>query len=209
MKKINWKIILTTCFVCLFPILIGIIFYQQLPEKMAVHFTITNEPDSFASKNFALFGIPILLTLLQLFCCVISDLKGKDQENDKNPRLITIVKWIIPILSIVTSTMMIQISLGNLVDIRKNICLVLGIMFIFMGNYFPKISYEQARGKMYPFPKNENTYRKITMIFGYSFVISGIALLFSILFAPIYSVVILVLMVLISLVELIYCFVKN
>ena len=73
MKNINWKIVIITSLVCLLPIVLGIIFYQQLPEQMPVHFNINNEIDSYASKNFALFGIPIILTGLQVFCCILTD----------------------------------------------------------------------------------------------------------------------------------------
>ena len=42
MKNINWKIVIITSLVCLLPIVLGIIFYQQLPEQMPVHFNINN-----------------------------------------------------------------------------------------------------------------------------------------------------------------------
>ena len=46
MKKINYKILLVTCIVTLFPIALGLVFYDSLPNEMAVHFNIKNNPDN-------------------------------------------------------------------------------------------------------------------------------------------------------------------
>ncbi len=207
MKNINWKILIITSIVCLLPILLGIIFYQQLPEQMPIHFNINNEVDNYASKNFALFGIPIILTTLQIFCCIITD--RKEEKEAKRPRFITIVKWFIPILSVVVSTILIEIPLGSTVDVRKSICLVLGILWILTGNYLPKMSYEIAKGKFHPMPKDEKTYRKMIRMLGYTFVISGIALLVSILFPPISTITVIIVLVVAILIEGFYCLIKK
>lgn len=207
MKNINWKILIITSMVCLLPIVLGIIFYQQLPEQMPVHFNINNEADNYASKNFALFGIPIILTALQIFCCVITD--WKENKETQRPRFITIIKWFIPILSVVVSTILIEIPLGSTVDVRKSICFVLGILFILTGNYLPKMSYEMANGKFHPMPKDEKMYRKMVRMLGYTFVISGVALLVSILFSPICTATVIIVLVVAILVEGLYCLMKK
>ena len=207
MKNINWKIVIITSIVCLLPILLGIIFYQQLPEQMPVHFNINNEVDNYATKNFALFGIPIILTILQVFCCIMTD--RKEEKETKRPRLIMIMKWFIPILSVVVSTIVIEIPLGSTVDVRKSICLVLGILYILIGNYIPKMSYEMAKGKIHPMPKDEKMYRKMVRMFGYTFVISGIALLVSILFPPIFTATVIIVLVVAILIEGLYCWIKK
>lgn len=207
MKNVNWKILIITSIVCLLPIVLGIIFYQQLPEQIPVHFNINNEADNYASKNFALFGIPIILTGLQIFCCVITD--WKENKETQRPRFITIIKWLIPILSIVISTILIEIPLGSTVDVRKSICLVIGILFIVTGNYLPKMSYEMAKGKIHPMPKDEGEYRQMVRMLGYTFVISGIALLVSILFPPIFAATVMAVLVVTILIEMLYCLMKK
>ncbi len=207
MKKIDWKTLISSAIVCLLPILLGLIFYAKLPEKMPIHFNINNEVDAYASKNFALFGIPILMTVLQIFCCSISDWKGN--ISGKKPKFITIVKWIIPILSIVISVIMIEIPLGSTVDVRKSIVLVLGILYIIMGNYMPKMTYDQMKGKIHPMPKNERMYKKMMRMMGYTFVIFGFGLLGSIFLEPIVSFGIMIVMVIVLLIETVLVGIKN
>lgn len=207
MKKIDWKTLIITCIVCLLPILFGIIFYERLPEIMPIHFNMNNEPNGFATKNFALFGLPALMAVLQAFCCIISDIKG--EEKGKKPKFAVIIQWIIPILSVVISVITIEVPLGNVVDVRRRILLILGILYMIIGNYMPKMSYEEMKGKIHPMPKNERLYRKMMRVMGYTFVIFGLLLLVSILFRPLISWIVILILVVVLLVECVWIYAKN
>lgn len=207
MKQINWKILMMTSMVCLLPIILGIVFYKQLPEQMPIHFNINNKVDAYASKNFTLFGIPILLTIFQIFCCILSD--WKENQEMRKMKFIKIIKWFIPILSIVVSIIVIEVPLGSTVDVRKSISFVIGILFVLTGNYLPKMSYEIAKGKIYPIPKNEKMYRKMTRMLGRTYVVGGILILFSILFEPIFTVIAIGLLVASTLIESVYYLIKK
>lgn len=207
MKKIEWKTLMITCAVCLLPILFGVIFYEKLPEIMPIHFNMNNEPNGFAKKDFALFGLPALMAVLQVFCCIITDINGEKKES--KPKFVAIIQWIIPILSVVISVITIEIPLGSTVDVRRSVLLVLGILFMMIGNYMPKMSYEQMQGKMHPMPRDEKTYRKVVRMLGYTFVIFGLLFLISIAFTAIVSWVVIVLLVVILLIECAWSFIKN
>lgn len=207
MKKIEWKTLMITCAVCLLPILFGVIVYEKLPEIMPIHFNMNNEPNGFAKKDFALFGLPVLMAVLQGFCCIITDING--EKKGRKPKFVAIIQWIIPILSVVISVITIEIPLGSTVDVRRSVLLVLGILFMMIGNYMPKMSYEQMQGKMHPMPRDEKTYRKVVRMLGYTFVIFGLLFLISIAFTAIVSWVVIVLLVVILLIECAWSFIKN
>ena len=65
MKKDSMKVLIISVIVCLLPMVLGIILYDKLPEQMPIHFTINNQPDNYAPKNFALFGIPTIMAIVQ------------------------------------------------------------------------------------------------------------------------------------------------
>ena len=99
MKFIKWKSLIITCIVCLLPILLGIALWNYLPDSMAIHFNFYNKPDNFASKGFTVFGLPIFMAVLQIYCCVINDINAhKHGERKKFERA---TKWIIPIMAII------------------------------------------------------------------------------------------------------------
>lgn len=57
------KMILLTSIITLFPIFIGLLLWNQLPDSLATHWGINNEPNGYASKTFAVFGLPLIMLL--------------------------------------------------------------------------------------------------------------------------------------------------
>lgn len=175
MKKINWNFIIFTCLLCLMPICLGLYFYEELPNTVAIHFNINNEPDGWASKAFAIFILPMIMAALQLFCCIVCDIN--ESKTGRSPKLNKIMKWFIPIVTVLIYTLTILVGLGKTVDIGKIITIFLGLMFIIMGNYMPKMTYEDAKGNLHPMPKTEKTFKKMIRTMGYTFVVGGIIMI--------------------------------
>lgn len=201
MKRINKKILMITIIVCLLPILVGIIFYNSLPEKVAIHFNLSNQPDNYFSKTGFIFGMPIIMVFLQIFCCLVSDLSNKNLEVNK--KVITIYKWIIPILTIVLYGVTICYALGKELDIRKIVMCIIGILFIVIGNYTPKVI-----GSV-PHLQNEKLKRRLTRLIAYLFIANGILAIFSILFQPMISVAVIAIAILEVILLTIYAYVKR
>ncbi len=143
---------------------------------MPIHFSINNVADNYASKNFALFGIPSIMAIVQAICIIFTE-KVNKLENIKKPRIVKIMEWFIPIVTFLLYIIMVEVSLGSTVYVGKSVCLILGILFIIIGNYIPKMSYDVSKTIFHPTPKSEKSYRKVSKIMGYSFIIIGIVLL--------------------------------
>lgn len=202
MKKIDWKNLFITCLVTIMPMLIGIIFYNQLPEIIPVHFNIHNQPDTFTSKEIALFGIPAILMIVQIVICVIIDIRRK--EDAEVSKLETIMRWVMPIISVLVGVLLVEYPLRIRLDLRMYICVFLGILFIVTGYYFPKMSYESAKGKMKPYPKDEKSYNILTKVLSYTFIVFGIMMIFSMRFMPVTSIIILGASAVVILIETLY-----
>ncbi len=198
MKKINKKMLIITSMICLLPIIIGIAFYNTLPENIAIHFDINNNPDNYFPKAVFVFGMPAIMLIIQVFCCIISDLSDKNPEANK--KAITVYKLIIPILSIIIYCVTIMYSTGKAIDIRKIVMCILGIMFIVIGNYLPKT----IGSHKFPKIKDEKIEKKMLRVSGYILIINGIFAIISILFRPIVSVVLISLLVLETIIMFIY-----
>lgn len=179
MEKKNKITLILTVIVCLLPMILGAALYNKLPEQMPIHFNVKNESDNYAPKAFALFGIPLILAALQTLCIVFT---SKKIENNKKPIIIKIMEWFIPILTVFIYIIMIEVPLGSSVYVGKSVCLVLGVLFMIIGNYIPKMSYEVGKIMVHPIPKNEKSFRKMIKIMGYSFMIMGLILLVLIAF---------------------------
>ena len=177
----NKKLLIITVIICLMPMVLGFTLYNKLPENMPTHFTINDVPDNYMPKNFALFGIPAIMAIVQTILVITTNRISIENKVNNKPKIIYIFQLIIPIITILVYVIMIRVSLGNNVYVGKSVCLILGILFILLGNYMPKMSYEVGKTIMHPAPKSERSFRKMTKIFSYSYIIVGIVLLISII----------------------------
>ena len=209
MKKINIKNLVITSIVCLIPIICGLIFYNELPESIAIHWGINNNPDGYFSKPAFVFGMPIIMLALQISCCIVSDLSDKNPEANK--KAIKVYKWIIPILTVVLYIVTIAIALGNNLDIRKIVMILLGILFIISGNYMPKVRSDYYMNSKIFWVKNrdEKLVNRAIKISAYGLIIYGILFILSILFKPVVSVVVLIAMLLFCIFIYLYVYIKS
>lgn len=196
MKFIKWKILIKTSLVCLLPILLGVILWDRLPDTMAIHFDINNNPDNFASKGFVVFGFPVLMVILQIFCCFVNDINAEKHGERKKFEMAT--KWIIPLMSVILQVVTLGYGLGWDIDIRRVAGLIVGVMFLVIGNYLPKFDYV----KNYDLEKEKAI--KINRFMGFETVIMGILFIISTFLPPIATVLCLVLLVPYTIISLIY-----
>ena len=209
MKKINVKSLVITSIVCLLPIILGLIFYNELPESIAIHWGINNNPNGYFSKPAFVFGMPIMMVALQIFCCLCSDLSDKNPEANK--KAVPVYKWIIPILTIILYIVTIMFAFGSNLDIRKIVMVVLGIIFIISGNYMPKVrgDYYMNLKAFWVKNKDEKLVNKAAKLSGYALIIGGILCILSILFNQVASIIVIGVMVLYTLFIYLYVYLKS
>ena len=181
MKFIKWKILIISCMVCLLPILLGVLLWDKLPETLAIHFDINNNPDNFASKEFVVFGLPCIMVLLQSIACISGDFNAKKHGEEKKFDLI--VKWIIPVLSIILQILTIGIGLGWNMDVRRFAVILTGIVLILTGNYMPKLNYVKN------YKLETEKAKKVNRFLGFATVIMGALFIISVFLPPIASAV--------------------
>lgn len=187
MKFVKWKILIVTCVVCLLPILLGVALWNELPESIAIHFDINNNPDNFAPKAFAVFGMPLLMVVLQVICCIINDVNA--YKHGERKKFSAVTKSIVPFLSVVLQTVTLGYALGWNIDIRKFVCVIVGVILVVIGNYLPKLDYVKNADV------DTEKARKINRFLGFENVVMGLLMIVSIFFPPVASIVCLVLLI--------------
>ncbi len=97
-KKYKTTLILTTL-ISLFPMVIGLLLWNRMPDTIATHFGTNNVPNGWSSKTMAVIGIPLLLAALQIFTAGFTFSDPKRQNI--GPNMIRLVLWIIPVTSLI------------------------------------------------------------------------------------------------------------
>lgn len=84
----------------------------------------------------AFVSFPLITLGIHILCLVLSDKIGNSKEQ--NQKVVKLIFWIIPIMTIYIAGLLLAISLGMDFEIQVVIAPLIGVMFIVMGNYMPK-----------------------------------------------------------------------
>ncbi|MBR3935151.1 MAG: SdpI family protein [Oscillospiraceae bacterium] len=170
--KINKKLFVITTIIILLPIVIGLVFWEQLPETMATHWGTDNEPNGWTGKAFTVFGIPGIMAALHIFCLIVTYADPK--KSNIGEKAMGIVYWILPAVSLAVMSATYAYALGMNVNIGMICCLLMGIIFIALGNYLPKAKQNFTFGYKIPWTlSSEDNWNKTHRLAGWLMVICG------------------------------------
>lgn len=172
MWKKNKKALIIAGILTLLPILIGLYYWDRLPDPMAIHFSFNGTPDGYGSKPLAVFGLPVLLLALEALG--IFAISYDPKKKNISPKISSFIIWLIPAISLVVSFLMYSCNLGYKTDITKYCGLLIGILLIVSGNYLPKARQNYTVGIRIPWTlANEENWNRTHRLGGYLFVIGG------------------------------------
>lgn len=146
-KKSKWSL-LTTSVLNLLPIGAGLILWDKLPDRMPIHWGPNGQVDQWASKSVAVFVLPLVLFAVQWLCFLLSVLDPK-RRNISN-KMMGIVLSIIPAINLVIHTVMYLYAFHYTPNIQLVICVLMGVLFIILGNYLPKCKQSYTLGIKLP-----------------------------------------------------------
>ncbi len=126
-KNIKKKIIISSVFTIL-PLFFALAGYVFFNDKATAVIPLK---ESFPFVIFA----PVFLFALNLVCIFFT---LKDNKNNQNKKIITMVLSIIPITSILVNTIFWSVMFDYNVNMFSVMMIMLGLMFVFIGNYLPK-----------------------------------------------------------------------
>ena len=170
--KINKKLLVITTIIILLPIVIGLVFWEQLPAEMATHWGTDNEPNGWTGKAFTVFGIPGIMAALHIFCLIVTYADPK--KSNIGEKAMGIVYWILPAVSLAVMSATYAYALGMNVNIGMICCLLMGIIFIALGNYLPKAKQNFTFGYKIPWTlSSEDNWNKTHRLAGWLMVICG------------------------------------
>ena len=173
MIKRNFKTMLVTTLVILLPIVAGLMLWDRLPEQVPFHWNINGEVDGWATREFAIFAMPMLMAGLQWLSAYLTD---KDPKKSYiNNKMAVLVLWIVPTMSLLLHSMVYCTALGIDVAVELIIPMVFGALFVCIGNYLPKCRQSYVVGIKLPWTlADEGTWNATHRFAGWSWSISGV-----------------------------------
>ena len=176
MLKQNKKLIILTAIITLLPILMGVALWEQLPDQIATHFDVNGVADGWSSKPFAVFCLPFFLLVVHLLCTFGT--AADPRKQNISGKMLRLVLWVCPVISVITNGSVYLIALGKDIDISLICMLLVGFMFIIVGNYLPKCRQNYTMGIKLPWTlADEENWNKTHRMAGWLWMATGVVFL--------------------------------
>ena len=197
MIKKNLKTLIVTSILIVLPVLAGIILWDRLPEQMATHWNAAGDIDGWTSKPFTVFGLPLILLAAQ-WLCVLGTLADPKKENHP-VKVLHLVLWIIPVLSLVLGTITYATALGKTVRVEVIMPILIGLILAIIGNYMPKCKQNYTIGIKIPWTLNsEENWNRTHRFAGWLWTFSGIVVMLTGFFGGFWIFMIIVLLMVLA-----------
>ena len=192
MMKVDKKSLFLSVAICLLPILIGVYYYDVLPEQIAVHFNVRGEPDNFVSKTRAIIDLPIFFAIVQVIISLVVDF-------DKTPKKgALIAKGIIPLISVLVQGGIVAYALDNNFNVPQLAVFIIGIVVIILGNYLPKKEFwGKYNFNLFGLEKGVNE-QKVVRVYALYMTFSGVVIFISGFFSSTVALVLIVVIAIFS-----------
>jgi len=178
MLKKNIGTMILTSLLILLPMVVGLILWNSLPEQLPVHWNAEGQIDGYGSRALVVFGLPGLMLALHWFCAFVTTLDPKHKNiSQKSFRL---VLWIIPVITIPLCLLSYGTVMGMAVSVELVVPMLVGLIFVILGNYIPKCRQNYTIGYKIPWTLNsEENWNKTHRLAGKLMVAAGFLLIAS------------------------------
>ncbi len=171
-KQNKWKLILSSLLILL-PVLFGFCIREHLPEQIASHWGPDGTADGFSSPLTAILLMPLFLLILHWIGILVTF--RDNRKNEQNKKVLAMVFWICPVISLFTNGFMYAVALGMEIHAGMIILLMMGVTFLVIGNYLPKCRQNRTIGiKISWTLANEENWNATHRFSGKVYVIIGI-----------------------------------
>lgn len=174
--KANKKELLLTSAVCLLPLLAGTILYPRLPETMATHWGFDGTANGWSSRAATVFGLPLLILALHLVCSYAESRDTK--RKNVNPVLRTVMLWFCPAVSLLGGALTLGTGLGYEMHVGTVAPVFVGLLFLILGNYLPKLRRNRTMGIKLPWTlQSEENWTRTHRLSGFLWVLCGLVMI--------------------------------
>ena len=175
MKKTSKEFLISTI-ICLLPLVFGLLVYKKLPLEIPTKWYSDGTVGQYMPKEFTVFGMPLFFILMNALVHFAMNTDPKRQNIGSMMR--TLGKWIIPVLSVVTVPMALLWGMGYQIPISRILPILLGILFVVIGNYFPKTRRSYTTGIKTPWTLNsDENWRRTHHVAAFLWIAAGIAMI--------------------------------
>lgn len=161
-------------------ILLTIIVYNKLPDLVPTHWNTMGEIDKYSPKAFGAFMAPVIMIFTWSGMKFLPKIDPRKKNYEKFDKSYSVIVSILLTFFLVIHAVTLLAALGYGISIEKIIPLIVGVLFIVIGNYLPKSKSNFFYGIKTPWTlSSEVSWRKTHRLGGKLFVVAGIVCILS------------------------------
>ncbi|MCM1466919.1 MAG: SdpI family protein [Alistipes sp.] len=203
MNKDKKRLIITTL-ICLLPIVYGLKVYDALPDMVPTHWGADGEINGYSSKAFAVFGLPVFLAFLNVIVNVA--VMADPKKVNHSEKMKAVVAWFIAVLSLIVVPVCLLAAQGISVNVSFIVPLIVGVIFLLVGNYLPKCKRNYTIGIKLPWTlDSDENWNRTHRLAGYVWTVGSLLFLLAALFGK--GLLMLPIMILMAVIPCVYSFI--
>ena len=180
MERYKKQIIISSLLI-LCTMLLGIALWNRLPDTIATHFGSDNTPNGWSSKAFTIFGMPLIMLGLHLFCVFVT--LNDPKKKNIGEKMLGLIIWMVPVITVGMMVFLYLNALGMKVDMGMFAYVIMGIVFVSIGNYLPKCKQNYTAGIKIPWTLNSTeNWNRTHRLAGWLYILCGIAFFANVFF---------------------------
>lgn len=205
-KENRFKLLISSVLILL-PLFVGLIFKNEFMGYLSLNASADKSFKLWSGTGAIIVGMPLLMLALQWLCVIITALDPKNRG--KNKKVLSVVIWIIPITELFIFFTLWYSVMGKGFNPMILVCVLIGLMFIVIGNYMPKCQQNYTVGiKIRWTLLSEENWNATHRFSGKVWMIGGILFLFCGFFSEsVFIIAMLILIAALVLIPLLYSYV--
>ncbi|MFA6305014.1 MAG: SdpI family protein [Patescibacteria group bacterium] len=183
--KYTFKSEIVPLLLAIISIALGFYFYANFPETVPMHWNMYGEVDSYGSRFAGAIIGPAMVVGMYLLFLIIPLIDPKKEKYEQFTKIFRMMRLILMLVMLGVYIIASLSGLGYPVRVELWIPIIIGLLFVIMGNYMGKIKPNWFMGIRTPWTlSNDEVWNKTHRLGGKLFMLLGLFMLLSPLLPP-------------------------
>lgn len=159
-------------------LVLGLVVYGRLPERMAIHWGTDLEPDGYASRLVGVVVLPMIGMAVAALPIFVTKLDPRPGSHVVHARTLTLLSNGAGVLLAALQVMILGVALGWSVDVPRVLPIGIGISLLVLGNVSPRVRPNWFFGIRTPWTlSNDEVWRRTQRFGGTVMTVAGAAII--------------------------------
>lgn len=170
--------------------------YQNLPDPVPVHWTLSGKPDGFLAKPWGAFSLPVAMAGVYLILLVLPKISPRGFRMDRFSKTWEVVRGLIMLFLFFGGVIALLAAAGEPLPMDRALLVPMGLLLTLLGNFMGKFTRNFFVGIRTPWTlASEEVWLRTHRLGGKVFVVGGLLVAAAALLGAPFSIVFAVVLV--------------